>query len=584
MKKLLNEELLRQIRLMNFDRSKTLLEQGYEDKFTITPDTIKNAYNWINQNVKNKNNKSNASKFVSTCNNKCVTTDQTLSRTFDLSDRACMACHKFIDPSGYFYNDKTPSEQELQDFYLVVNSWNNFEVSKDLQHNILMVSSIIVTLISGGATLPLIIASGLDVTDGMLYLQDGDEFSAGLSFFVAALPGGAALLPTLRVGIKELGLAYKESKALTTVGRSSKPLSKEAKVVKEMLENDKLRREAFVKLIRTSVKVTFQKLKGIKLIGFIFWLIEKGFLTTRFLTKAGVILYGFFITYEQIAKLLGLKQVEQKEIEKKVSSDEVKNTYITFNDEMKTKLLSLKNKDTFNGLTTLLQMALFAGGYEPLYMDESPYITWDKTKKTIYFKYSSNIKNVKIFNITGKLLKTYENTNGNDKFEINNIKVDGIFIIHVESFNNKKDTIKFSPNMSTQQTLSFGKTKLPKWGFYDEWTESTVRNFQKKYNLKFDGVAGPEVAEKIKDLVINKTISESNLMLTFKTANVEIENNQKVAVKKFNQEQLKPENIEKEIEKQKEKISKDVIESITIPKNINIDSLVRSNEEIQDFK
>lgn len=627
MKKIsLNEELLHQIRLMNFDKSKTLLEQtppkkkvdggGYSwssnmqkttpnasvsvdgklikndktdqkqkkstNEIKLTDEDIQFAFDWVKKNVKKPENVDNANSFIESCSTKCVkpNDDKNLSRTFDLSNRACMACHKFIDPTGYFYNDKKPSEQEVQDFYIVVNKWNNFD-SRRIEHNALMFGSLLLTLLSGGATAPLLLALGFDVADGFLYLEDDDPFMAGMSFFFGLLPGFQLAGPLLRSGMKELGLAYKEAKVMGGTLRTSKPFSKEAKIIKDALENDKLRREALVNGIRALVKIVFKEAKTVPILNIIFYLYEKGFLLGRFLTIFGLKCYGIFLTYEQIAKLMGIKE---KEIKKKEEPNQIKDLYIDFSNNLKNKVLSSKDKTTFNDLTLLLQVALLSGGYEPLYVVESPFINWDNNKKTLIFNNSSNIKNVNILTSTGKLIKTYKNKIGSKTFSIPNILIDGVLILEIETYNNKKESIKFISNTSSQQTLTFGKKGLPNWGYYDEWTESAVRNFQKKNDLPFDGATGGQVGSKIKDLISKGSISTTKISSTLKFVDSDLSTLQSKNENNLTPEQSKPENLAKEIEAQKDTITDQIIDELTIPSNINVDSLINTYNDIERLK
>ena len=599
MKKIsLNEELLNQIRLMNFDRSKTLMEQNppkkeVDDKtdqkqkksnneIKITDEDIRFAYDWVKKNVKKPENVVNTNSFIESCSNKCVkpSDDKNLSKFFDLSNRACMACHKFIDPTGYFYNDKKPSEQEVQDFYIVVNKWNNFD-STDIEHKALMFGSILLTLMSGGATAPLLLAFGFDVADAYLWHEQGNDFMAGMSLFFGLLPGLMLAGPLLKSAMKELGLAYKEAKVMGGTLRSSKPLSKEAKIAKEMLENEKLRTEALVNGIRLLIKIVFKEAKTVPILNIIFYLYEKGFLLGRFLTIFGLKCYGLFLTYEQIAKLMGVKE---KEVKKESEPDQLKDTYFDFSVNLKNKNLSSKDKTTFNDLTLLLQVALLSGGYEPLYVTESPLINWDQTKKTLVFNNSSNIKNVNVLTSTGKLIKTYKNKIGSKTFSLSNIIVDGLFIVDIETFSNKNDSVKFISNTSSQQILTFGGKRLPEWGYYDEWTESAVRNFQKKNNLNFDGVTGEQVGSKIKDLIYQGSISTTKIYSTLKFVDNDLSSLQSKNENNLTPEQAKPENLAKEIQAQKDTIADQIIDELTIPSNINIDSLINTYNDIERLK
>ena len=95
----------------------------------------------------------------------------------------------------------------------VVNKWNNFD-STDIEHKALMFGSILLTLMSGGATAPLLLAFGFDVADAYLWHEQGNDFMAGMSLFFGLLPGLMLAGPPLKSAMKELGLAYKEAKVM----------------------------------------------------------------------------------------------------------------------------------------------------------------------------------------------------------------------------------------------------------------------------------------------------------------------------------------------------------------------------------
>ena len=125
---------------------------------------------------------------------------------------------------------------------------------------------------------------------------------------------------------------------------------------------------------------------------------------------------------------------------------------------------------------------------------------------------------------------------------------------------------------------------MPEWGYYDEWTESAVRNFQKKNNLNFDGVTGGQVGSKIKDLIYQGSISTTKIYSTLKFVDNDLSSLQSKNENNLTPEQAKPENLAKEIQAQKDTIADQIIDELTIPSNINIDSLINTYNDIERLK
>jgi len=455
MKKLLNEELLRQIRLMKFDRSKTLLEQKGQIKKTTQPSDrlggefsatpkIFNDPEYIkyknlsseekeklNQEFLNKKWKSrlcstNAQQKNSVYNGEYFVSHEDFCKKFGGTQvyksgegKSFLGIsEKDILGSGFFCGCKYNGEILINNKVERVNEYLNrpfteitYPIADFLseEHNIAMLASIAFAMFGGG--IGAVFSLLFDALDVGLYIEEGDYFMAGLAITFSVIPIGELVKVYLN---KYPGAKTFTKKTLTNILEKlkiKKPLTSEEEKILKAINDAKIANKVFWKLFRIKLKNIIIKEKPNYVAAFIIWLVKKGLLTSQFLLKWGLIIGGVFYSWYKIAEWLGISPQEEKINKKKpIKTDFVEKNVLSYLKNMSSKGYTYSAKLSSNELPEVaaLQYALYAGGY----------------------------------------------------FTTNKVK----------------------------------------WGYYDDFTKSSVKKYQQKNSLTDDGIAGPNT---IKSLINN---------------------------------------------------------------------------------
>jgi peptidoglycan hydrolase-like protein with peptidoglycan-binding domain len=551
--KLLSEELLKQIKLINYDRSKTILEQFEKEP----SDYLGNTGNFERQVPKIDNNdigkkelsvkdpregryveKSELEQRLCNvlsvmmwdaeeekyfyhkpselCKNfggtelKYVDTNYLLTPANLQEPRYRCACKqngeiliptpeggKTLKINDFIMNDETVGGK----IGIGIYDWVH-----DI-HNFLMVGSLVLTFFGGpvGAA----VAVGLDLADAALYLEEGDPFMAGLMFLMVVIPFGKIM--------KALGGKWGGKKITKEI---LEKILKKLKLKKELTEYEKAIVEAYAKaefkntafwrLFRMKLKRAIVKYDIFYFLRAIIFLVDKGLLATSFLLKFGLTIAGVYYTWYQISKWLGITEKEDDPIDKNLTPSQLQ----------KNKLIELlqnaidggftysqKYEDAKLPIVALFQLLLQGYGTEP-------HKVLGKISKdgTVKFSNTSIVKEIKIYNVAGREIAKITNNSKNDNLTTK-LPSEGVYILKSVYFNGDQGTGRgtFSKNVSelynNMEIVNNNFEKYFKWGYYTPKTYTAVYDYQKQNGLVADGVVGPNT---IKKLLVKLKNTDSN--------------------------------------------------------------------------
>jgi peptidoglycan hydrolase-like protein with peptidoglycan-binding domain len=377
-----------------------------------------------------------------------------------------------------------------------------------------IVIPLISMFLSMGGTWPLIIAgASIELGDAALYyFVDKDPYLAGLSvIFAFAGPLDHFLAPLLSTTCKGV-LRKLATKTIMT--------EEEVGVVGYTLANSrKLTRLTRFGMARQILKQFIIKAKNASMIvRFILWLSSRGF---GFFGKMTILIGGSFMTWDFIAQKLGLCKslnlADLKQSDWKIlkllgmggqyfqpftlpcNTDEVANALGEYDKDLQRKRISLtlgsliKNNSVFseqlmskNKLpeTYVIQCVLKYFGFS--------HFTPNKIEKEIEKDSKKLLSKEKceaiLFSMDLEKLSQHPECNS--------------YLKPNKKISKKTENILNLPDKSTKKKYSYGDIDIIfKWGFYDENTTNMIKEFQKKYNLFVDGIAGKQVFEKMKKLV-----------------------------------------------------------------------------------
>jgi hypothetical protein len=412
MKKIsLNEELLHQIRLMSFDRSKTLLEHTppiekvvqktdrlgsefratpkifsdpvYKEYQNLSPEEKEKKENdFLNKKWKSKLCTTNAQQKGSVYNGEYYVSHEDFCKKFGGTQvyRSKSEGKSFLGVSekdvlgeGFFCGCKYNGEVFINDRTKRVNEYLNrpmteitYEVADFLseEHNIAMIASIAFSMFGGG--IGQVFSLVFDAIDVGLYIEEGDYFMAGLAMMFAIIPFGDLMKVYLR---KYPGAKNFTKKVMTDILEKlklKKPLTPDQKRFVDAVTSAKLQIKAFWKMVREKIRMIIIGEKPNYVVAFIFWLVKKGFLTGQFLLKWGLMIGGIFYSWYKIAEWLGIEQSQVKSNKKQLT----KTDYVEMNVLSYLKNMSLKGYVYNTSLSgtelpevAALQYVLYAGGY-----------------------------------------------------------------------------------------------------------------------------------------------------------------------------------------------------------------------------
>jgi len=412
MKKIsLNEELLHQIRLMSFDRSKTLLEHTppiekvvqktdrlgsefratpkvfsdpvYKEYQNLSPEEKEKRENdFLNKKWKSKLCTTNAQQKGSVYNGEYYVSHEDFCKKFGGTQvyRSKSEGKSFLGISekdvlgeGFFCGCKYNGEVFINDRTKRVNEYLNrpmteitYEIADFLseEHNIAMIASIAFSMFGGG--IGQVFSLVFDAIDVGLYIEEGDYFMAGLAMMFAIIPFGDLMKAYLR---KYPGSKIFSKKVMTDILEKlklKKPLTSDEKRFVDAVTTAKLQNKVFWKMVREKIRMTIIGEKPNYVVAFIFWLVKKGFLTSQFLLKWGLMIGGVFYSWYKISEWLGIEQIQVKSNKKQLTkTDFVEMNVLSYlrNMSLKGYVYNTSLSGTELPEVVALQYALYAGGY-----------------------------------------------------------------------------------------------------------------------------------------------------------------------------------------------------------------------------
>jgi hypothetical protein len=412
MKKIsLNEELLHQIRLMSFDRSKTLLEHTppiekvvqktdrlgsefratpkvfsdpvYKEYQNLSPEEKEKRENdFLNKKWKSKLCTTNAQQKGSVYNGEYYVSHEDFCKKFGGTQvyRSKSEGKSFLGISekdvlgeGFFCGCKYNGEVFINDRTKRVNEYLNrpmteitYEIADFLseEHNIAMIASIAFSMFGGG--IGQVFSLVFDAIDVGLYIEEGDYFMAGLAMMFAIIPFGDLMKAYLR---KYPGSKIFSKKVMTDILEKlklKKPLTSDEKRFVDAVTTAKLQNKVFWKMVREKIRMTIIGEKPNYVVAFIFWLVKKGFLTGQFLLKWGLMIGGVFYSWYKISEWLGIEQIQVKSNKKQLTkTDFVEMNVLSYlrNMSLKGYVYNTSLSGTELPEVVALQYALYAGGY-----------------------------------------------------------------------------------------------------------------------------------------------------------------------------------------------------------------------------
>jgi len=613
MEKILNEELLKQIRLINYERSKTLFEQSVYTGPKLFPPSINANQDADLEYLENKmkivqncdslikskpgsESEKKAKKIFLILKNQVDsngTKEQIILDAVKLIDSAqtymmlmvyiygCypesygMTILQFIQAQEFSLGSSNSSlrhlpmgiaigqkiQWEFNDSWLeayqkILQKFNSEEkyekesfdaddnsvnigmklvlppYAREVAHIVIPILSIVISLIPGGQgvgawLLRSSIMFGVEAVDAAIYKWgDKNDYAAGLALlfaFAGPLDNGLNLL------VKNYGATLLKKIALNSIDRVGAVSLTKGEL--ELLANITVYSAKYTKLTKIGLARQFTKQiitkasKSSVILAFILKLSKYGLLTTKFMGRMGLLIGGTFYTWDAIAKSLGicntlplslaesdwliLKAVAKtgKYIQPFTTPCDQEAAYnklktIRTDDDLFIDLLETAKKENKTYSTTY--------GYYNINVLIAQYVFYaadlvDKLNTSIYslknniltINNSEIIKNVSMYNVMGKLIKTINNNNNSKvlTYDFGNLK--SVVIMKFTMFDNTIETGQLLVGAGLSEAHNFKILGKPEWGVFDKPTEKLVNIYQKQNGLSVDGKIGPETLSKL---------------------------------------------------------------------------------------
>jgi len=613
MEKILNEELLKQIRLINYERSKTLFEQSVYTGPKLFPPSINANQDADLEYLENKmkivqncdslikskpgsESEKKAKKIFLILKNQVDsngTKEQIILDALKLIDSAqtymmlmvyiygCypesygMTILQFIQAQEFSLGSSNSSlrhlpmgiaigqkiQWEFNDSWLeayqkILQKFNSEEkyekesfdaddnsvnigmklvlppYAREVAHIVIPILSIVISLIPGGQgvgawLLRSSIMFGVEAVDAAIYKWgDKNDYAAGLALlfaFAGPLDNGLNLL------VKNYGATLLKKIALNSIDRVGAVSLTKGEL--ELLANITVYSAKYTKLTKIGLARQFTKQiitkasKSSVILAFILKLSKYGLLTTKFMGRMGLLIGGTFYTWDAIAKSLGicntlplslaesdwliLKAVAKtgKYIQPFTTPCDQEAAYnklktIRTDDDLFIDLLETAKKENKTYSTTY--------GYYNINVLIAQYVFYaadlvDKLNTSIYslknniltINNSEIIKNVSMYNVMGKLIKTINNNNNSKvlTYDFGNLK--SVVIMKFTMFDNTIETGQLLVGAGLSEAHNFKILGKPEWGVFDKPTEKLVNIYQKQNGLSVDGKIGPETLSKL---------------------------------------------------------------------------------------
>jgi hypothetical protein len=414
--------------------------------------------------------------------------------------------------------------------------------AREVAHIVIPILSIVISLIPGGQgvgswLLRSSIMFGVEAVDAAIYKWgDENDYAAGLALlfaFAGPLDNGLNLL------VKNYGATLLKKIALNSIDRVGAVSLTKGEL--ELLANITVYSAKYTKLTKIGLARQFTKQiitkasKSSVILAFILKLSKYGLLTTKFMGRMGLLIGGTFYTWDAIAKHLGicntmplnaltqtdwliLKAVgkagkyiqpftspcDQAAVSDKLNAIRTDNDL--FIDLLETAKKENKTYSTTYGyynINVLIAQYVF---YAADLVDKLNTSIYSLKNNILTINNSENIKNVSLYNVMGKLIKTINNNNNSKvlTYDFGNLK--SVVIMKFTMFDNTIETGKLFVGAGLSETYNFKILGKPEWGVFDKPTEKLVNIYQKQNGLRsVDGKIGPETLSKlISDLKAKK--------------------------------------------------------------------------------
>ena len=378
MKKILTEDLMNQIRLMNYDRSKTVYEQITTPdkrefrplgKMDLTPNKTPNHFEKEGRRIfielerevtARTQDEDNVVRWVKKINNnnyiyvllECLKKNYLTVMSFVMQGFFKPAeyseDHKYDDDAfGWFQQGAIEKRDNyynndiyvfrISDHLYKFAEFNQGEGSYDVRENEVQNLAMDAPGARMGTNQELadIAHIALPVIAFVLTLGSGTLLMAGVGALIEL--GDAAIYKFVDKDNYAAGLAVifafagpldhvlsplikKYGSKIIQKLMKKKPLNFEEQAVLKYVKNNKN-----ILLQKTYMQIGLRVLRGVmtkittlkKFVHFLYWLVKKGYLAAKFLTHFGIVVGGSFITWDKIASLYGIcNSVQLKDLEK----------------------------------------------------------------------------------------------------------------------------------------------------------------------------------------------------------------------------------------------------------------------------
>lgn len=527
MEKILTEELLKQIRLMSYDRGIVLSEQilptdrlGKEGTFQPYLPTIEKTEK-KEKSLNKKQEELNKFWKPRLCKKRHEEMCQTFGGTKVYPVKGSKT-EEMVLGYGYTCGCKVNGEITLGDGktqrvneYLM-NPFTKFTYNvKDFlqdEHNVLMIGSIIFTF-GGSAAVGL----GFDILDAILYVSEGNPYMAGLNFLFAIVPL-EKIFPGIKSGVKTF------TKTIINKLNKGIPLDEIEEKVLKYVTSKKTILIAYKRLFKMKINQWLKTYDVTYFIRILLWLVKKGVLASSFLIKYGLLIGGVFYSWSKLAEIFNIKESSEKQEPKTNIYNEIKEYLYVMIDKNKMYTDQLKNQK-LNEIA-VAQYVLYSGGYFNL-TNPSIKIQFNH----LLFENSESIKNIKILTSTGKLIEEYNN-NGKNKFITNKTLKNGSYIVEVKKIDGNTEKIKLNFVPKSTKIYELTKPKI-KWGYFDGTTKIGIMNYQKNNGLSVNGILNQQTLVSMYDKIKNGKMGNLDKVHQYVNFNFGTKNTIKPETKEF---------------------------------------------------
>jgi hypothetical protein len=508
-KLLLEKELIRQLQLINFDRSKTLMEQIKKSKTpSTTPPPITDFIPGYDPNA------FGGDKLLT----KCPSGYEPLSKSEveSLSKQINNPLNSTLNNNYIRLEDGTYcrrlSESGQADLENAMNELAG------VAHVALPVLGVIATIATGGIA-GFVISAVFELADATVYYAEGRYVEAGVAAICAILPWDFLVKYT---SLKRLGKeGLKELTAKLSKEGSSTVLTEIEKQSLKDLGSESVEKELIYEITKQSLKLTLKQSSLGKFLNLLWVLVRGGFIVVDFLKTPVFLVVGVYMTWEHLLIKYGIiKKEDIEELETtKPKEDIVLDETVNISQELKSifanlggkgEVYSIKIKDTYSLNVLLIQLFLKNSG------------TWDETNgtqiqvknKKIIVSNNLLLSKVELFTTMGTLVKSLKvkgikDTSSSFVWPYDKLDSNQPMILKITDINGTTELKKIFYNASWFYGGAVSTGLVMKWGYFDKSTQQAVLAFQNQNGLDMDGIVGKSTFLKMAEL-INSSMNINN--------------------------------------------------------------------------